>query len=76
MIRSDSPLAPEIWLRDVLSSKAVAQGHVIRRKVRDIERFVGMARFLEEVRQRGFRAVENRGYVIVFCNQAPIRRLI
>ncbi len=75
MIRSDSALAPETWLHDVLSSKAVAQGHSVRRKIRDIERFVGMDRFLAEVRERGFQAFENRGYVIVLCNQAPIRRL-
>ncbi|MDQ2089003.1 aspartate aminotransferase [Marimonas arenosa] len=76
MIRPDSALAPETWLHGVLSSKSVADGHVIRRKIRDIERFVGMDRFLEEIRLRGFRAIENRGYVIVICNQAPIRRLV
>ena len=75
MIRSESALAPETWLHSVLSSKAVAEGHIVRRKVRDIERYVGLERFLAEVQARGFRALENRGYVIVICNQAPIRRL-
>lgn len=75
MIHADSSLAPETWLRDVLSSQAVAKGHVIRRKRRDIERYVGMERFLSEVRMRGFRALENRDHVIVICNQAPIRVL-
>ena len=75
MIHADSSLAPETWLHDVLSSQAVAKGHVIRRKRRDIERYVGMERFLSEVRMRGFRALENRDHVIVICNQAPVRVL-
>ena len=76
MIRPESSLAPDAWLHDVLSSRAVAQGNVIRRKRRDIERFVGMKRFLEELRMRGFQALENREDIIVICNQAPVRRLL
>ncbi|GHF67948.1 hypothetical protein [Seohaeicola zhoushanensis] len=71
-----SPISPETWLRDLFLCKAVAEGHVIRRKRRDIERYVGMDRFTEEVQRRGFRALENRGQVLVICNQEPIRRLV
>ncbi len=70
-----SPLAPDIWLRDLFASKAVQRGEVIRRKARDIERYAGMARFRRELRRRGFRAVENAGQIIIFCNREPIRRL-
>ncbi|MCE8536095.1 aspartate aminotransferase [Ruegeria pomeroyi] len=76
MFATTSPFSPEIWLRDVFDCKAVTHGQVIRRKTSDIERYVGMQRFLEEVRQRGFQAVQNREQVIVFCNSAPIRRLV
>lgn len=62
-------------MRDIFAAKSVAQGHVIRRKRRDIERYVGMDRFVQELRERGFQAVENRGHVVIFCNPAPIRRL-
>ena len=76
MFASTSPFSPEIWPRDVFDCKAVTHGQVIRRKTRDIERYVGMKRFLEEVRQRGFQAVQNREQVIIFCNSAPIRRVV
>ena len=70
-----SPLSPEIWLRDLFASKAVQQGAVIRRKARDIERFVGMDLFMTEIARRGFQVVENSGQIVIFCNQAPIRLL-
>ena len=66
-------LSPENWMRSVFACKAVQQGGIIRRKKRDIERYVGMDRFLKEVRFRGFRAAENADHVIVFCNTAPFR---
>ncbi len=76
MIKDTSPLSPEIWIRDVFACKAVQQGLVVRRKLRDIERYAGLEPFLTEGRLRGFRAVENRGQIVVFCNQAPVRRLV
>lgn len=76
MIYANSALAPEIWIRNVFDSKAVVEGQVIRRKQRDIERYCGLDAFLSEVRDRGFRAVQNRDQVIVFCNNAPIRPLV
>ncbi|GHG95426.1 hypothetical protein [Pseudodonghicola xiamenensis] len=76
MFQDRSLLSPEIWLRALFASKAVQQGQVVRRKRRDIERHVGMERFLEKLKSRGFRAIENRDQVVIFCNRAPIRRLI
>lgn len=76
MFETRTSLSPELWLRDLFASKAVQQGQVVRRKRRDIERYVGIDRFLQELEARGFRAVENRGQVVIFCNQAPIRRLL
>jgi len=48
---------------------------IVRRKARDIERYVGMKRFLDELERRGFRALENRGQIVIFCNSEPIRRV-
>ncbi len=75
MQNRNSPLSPEVWLRDLFTSKAVQQGGVIRRKARDIERFAGMELFLREIDRRGFCVAENSGQFIIFCNRAPIRWL-
>ncbi|MGM9401854.1 hypothetical protein [Aliiroseovarius sp. S1123] len=61
---------------DLFSSKAARQGAVIRRKLRDIERYVGRDRFEDELRRRGYHAVENAGQLVIFCNQEPIRRVV
>lgn len=71
----NSPLSPEVWLKDLFTSKAVQEGAVIRRKARDIERFAGMERFMAEVDRRGYQVAENAGQLVIFCNRAPIRWL-
>ncbi len=71
----NSPLSSDNWLKDLFSSQAVMDGAVIRRKARDIERFAGMAQFMAEIDRRGFRAVENAGQIVIFCNRAPLRWL-
>ena len=71
----NSPLSPDIWLADLFTSKAVQRGGVIRRQARDIERFVGMDRFMAEIRRRGYQVAENSGQIIIFCNRAPVRWL-
>lgn len=70
-----SPLSPDVWLRDLFTSKAVQQGEVIRRKKRDIERFAGMEAFMTEIHRRGYRVAENAGQILIFCSRAPIRWL-
>ncbi|MGH1452331.1 MAG: aspartate aminotransferase [Paracoccaceae bacterium] len=75
MQNRNSPLAPDVWLNDLFTSKAVMQGGVIRRKARDVERFAGMERFMAEVHRRGYRVAENSGQLIIFCNRAPVRWL-
>jgi hypothetical protein len=75
MRNRNSPLSPEVWLHDLFTSRAVQQGTLIRRKARDVERFAGMDRFLAEIHRRGYRAVENSGQIVIFCNRAPLRWL-
>jgi hypothetical protein len=76
MTRMISPLSTDEWLIHLFSSRAAAMGGVIRRKKRDIERYVGMAEFKAELKRRGFHAVENAGQIVIFCNQDPIRPLV
>ncbi|WP_425101277.1 N-(5'-phosphoribosyl)anthranilate isomerase [Tropicibacter sp. S64] len=67
-------IRPEDWLRTIFSARAAADGGVVRRKTRDIERIVGRERFASELARRGFSAVENGGQTVIFCNAEPIRR--
>jgi hypothetical protein len=64
---------PDEWLRALFSSQAAHNGKVVRRKLRDIERYAGWERFTAELARRGYRAVENDGQVVIFCNRAPVR---
>lgn len=69
-------LSPDTWLRHLFSSQAAQEGGVIRRKTRDIERFVGREAFLAEMQRRGFAVVENAGQFVIFCNREPLRRIL
>ena len=66
-------LSPDLWITHVFSAKAAREGGVVRRKIRDIEHYVGLQIFLAELDRRGFKAVENAGQLIIFCNQEPVR---
>jgi hypothetical protein len=65
-------ISPETWIIHLFSAKSAAEGGTGRRKANDVERIVGRERFLNEVRRRGFRVVENAGQFIVFCNREPV----
>lgn len=60
-------------MQHLFASKAARDGAVIRRKLRDIDRFVGRDRFLRELARRGYHAVENAGQLVIFCNSEPVR---
>ena len=62
----------ERLIRQMFLAQAAADGGIVRRKVRDVERIVGRQRFAEELRRRGYRAVENAGQFVIFCNQEPV----
>ncbi|MBP9048379.1 MAG: N-(5'-phosphoribosyl)anthranilate isomerase [Tabrizicola sp.] len=68
-------LSSDQWVSHLFSSQAAREGGVIRRKVRDVERFVGREPFLVEMKRRGFPVVENAGQFVIFCNCEPIRRV-
>ena len=71
-------LTPQAFFHGLFGSQAArrAPGAVVRRKVRDVERFVGREVFLAEMQRRGYPVVENAGQFVIFCNREPIRRLV
>lgn len=66
-------ITPDIWLRQAFSSRQACAGGIVRRSVEDVHRIVGRRAFEAYLRHRGFRAVENAGQYVVFCNHAPVR---
>ena len=72
-MRDHGPITPDVWLAGIFTSKAARDGQVIRRKLRDIDRYYGLEAFETELARRGFHAVENAGQMIIFCNQEPVR---
>ncbi|HHB81152.1 MAG TPA: N-(5'-phosphoribosyl)anthranilate isomerase [Aliiroseovarius sp.] len=68
-------IKPELWLRDLFSTRDACRGGVIKRQVRDVERIVGRDVFLREVERRGRQALENGRHFIICCNAEPIRRV-
>lgn len=68
-------LTPESWLAQIFGSAEARRGGVVKRQVRDVERLVGRAQFVDAVARRGFQAVENGRHFVIFCNDKPIRRV-
>ncbi|MEO6300979.1 MAG: N-(5'-phosphoribosyl)anthranilate isomerase [Paracoccaceae bacterium] len=68
-------ITPDHWIVQVFSARSAAEGGIVRRQVADVERLVGRDRFLKEIHKRGYRAVENAGQIIVFCNSEPVQLL-
>ena len=66
-------ITPERWLRQAFSSRQACAGGIVRRSVEDVHRIVGRRSFEAYLHRRGFRAVENAGQYIVFCNRDPVR---
>ncbi len=49
-----APITPDRWITQRLSARPVAEGGIVRRQVKDMERRVGRQRILQEVNRRGF----------------------
>jgi len=71
--RATDLASPDLWLKTLFSSQAARDGKIVRRSLRDIRRYCGLDTFTAEIERRGYRAFENSGQVIIFCNRAPIR---
>ena len=66
-------VTPEMWLLQLFSAKSAREGGIVRRQVRDVERIIGRSVFEAELHRRGYRAVENAGQYVIFCNREPVR---
>lgn len=71
-----APITPDRWIIHLFSARTVAEGGIVRRKVADVKRPVRRNRFLQEVRRRGFRAIENGGHFVVSCNSEQVHIVI
>ena len=69
------PITPHQFFSELFGTRVTRNGEVIRRKIRDVERYIGRDAFLAETRRRGYPVVENAGQFVVFCNNETIRRL-
>lgn len=67
---------PDSFLRHLFNDELAREGGVVRRKALDVERVVGIEKFEREVRRRGFHAVRNGQYVLIFCNRDPIQTIV
>ena len=63
---------PDAWLVEVFSAKAVTRGGVIRRNRRWVEAEVGLVRFENAVRARGFHLIEAGDQLVVICHSGPV----
>lgn len=70
--RLPATLTPDRWVIQLFSARAVAEGGIVRRRIRDVDRLIGRDRFLAEVRRRGFRVACNADQYVVFCNRDPV----
>lgn len=72
----NGPITPEMWISDLFRAKAARDGRVIRRNLRDIDRYVGRQAFLTKLDRRVFQAIENAGQLIIICNREPVRKIL
>lgn len=67
------PGAAEAWIARIFAAQAVRKGGVVRRSSAWVDREIGWARFVAEVKARGFHLVECGGQLIVICNSHGMR---
>ena len=65
--------SPEVWLDHIFSAKSVMSGGVVRRNRSWVETEVGLQRFENEVRARGFHLIEAGQQLVVICHSGPVR---
>ncbi|MEO1454371.1 MAG: N-(5'-phosphoribosyl)anthranilate isomerase [Pseudomonadota bacterium] len=74
MTRLPATIHPDIWMDHIFAARAAVAGGA-GRKSADIDRIIGRDRFIAELNRRGFRAVENAGQTVIFCNREPVLML-
>lgn len=66
---------PQAWIDQTFDCPAVRKGGLFRTSLKAVGLGAGMARFKEELQRRNFRALENNGHIVVFCNTEPVEIL-
>lgn len=56
------------WLEQVFKSRTVETGGVIRRQIVDVDREIGEAVLIAEVRRRNFRLLRTRAHFVIVCD--------
>ena len=64
--------SPEVWLDQIFAAKAVASGGVIRRSRAWVISEIGLSRFEDAVRARGFHLIEAGQQLVVICHAGPV----
>lgn len=68
-IKPDDPAA---WIEQAFDNPGVRNGGIFRTSVQAVETGIGMEMFVKEITRRNYRALENAGHIIVFCNKKPV----
>lgn len=63
---------PDYWLDQVFSAKAVSTHGVIRRSRDWVATEIGVDRFENAVRARGFHLIEAGQQLVVICHAGPV----
>jgi len=64
------------WLDQIFRAKSADRGGVVRRRIEDVAREIGMDRLELEVRRRGFRMVVCGGHVVIICTAEPVHLIV
>lgn len=70
----DVPHHADIWIERIFAAKA-AEGQVVRRNIDWVAREIGIPRFMDEVRGRGFHLIQTADQFVVVCHAGEIRLL-
>ena len=62
-------------LREILTTRQAREGGILTRPAADIDRVVGRAAFLAEMRRLGFPVVRSGSSYVVFCAGGELERL-
>jgi len=60
------------WISKIFQAKQAKTGGIIRRGVKQVQKFASEQDLLREVLRRGFHLVKNGDQYIVFCNQSGL----
>lgn len=61
------------WISQIFDARAAEEGGVVRRSVRDVEKFASISELLAEVRQRNFHLIQTGDQFVVICNAGELK---